>query len=378
MDDFENGVSETVCETSGNDGTVRIETDGELTSLVISISHEDFKQGQIYFETDASSIVMDLALVYRDVEGSPIEQLTQNFTLNVTDSAVEQEQDCRYQTLKKRAGARYDQIVTFPAMSDTSVESWAMFHLERPIELDFSEFDAACMAAPFYELYVGDQESGLYGRFSYIWNEFSESNSGVKSKIKSHFKFDEATGALTLEFSYSEYQAFKERFMTQYSGIDFKVVARLPGSQYEGTTVGWGELVSVLFNLKFIEPEEADKCLEHKFSLTGTEVATNIARETDIVIDYQIAQIGTAATTLTVSGLGVQSNNDDCQKQVVLEYWSEIEMMWVTKYDDEYTTANLNPDVMTVNIHIDQDIYLKDLIYSFGGYDDNSTTAVVP
>jgi hypothetical protein len=117
---------------------------------------------------------------------------------------------------------------------------------------------------------------------------------------------------------------------------------------------------------------------EHKFSLTGTEVATNIARETDIVIDYQIAQIGTAATTLTVSGLGVQSNNDDCQKQVVLEYWSEIEMMWVTKYDDEYTTANLNPDVMTVNIHIDQDIYLKDLIYSFGGYDDNSTTAVVP
>jgi hypothetical protein len=236
------------------------------------------------------------------------------------------------------------------------------------------------MEMPVFELYARDQnQNDQFVRFRTIWNHFAgDASTGVASTLESYFDFDSHSGNLYISFEYAEYERFRDTYMTMYNSTEFMVVARLPGSQYEGTTVGWSELVSVLFNLKFIEPEEADKCLEHKFSLTGTEVATNIARETDIVIDYQIAQIGTAATTLTVSGLGVQSNNDDCQKQVVLEYWSEIEMMWVTKYDDEYTTANLNPDVMTVNIHIDQDIYLKDLIYSFGGYDDNSTTAVVP
>jgi hypothetical protein len=109
MDDFENGVATEVCEKYGNDESVRIETDGDFTSLVISISHEHFKQGQIYFETDEATILIDMALVYRDSEGNMIEQLTQNFTLNVTDNAINSEvNECQFQTLMKKSGARYD------------------------------------------------------------------------------------------------------------------------------------------------------------------------------------------------------------------------------------------------------------------------------
>lgn len=141
MDDFENGVATEVCEKHGNEGAVRIETDEDFTSLVISISHEDFKKGQIYFNTDGATILIDLALVYRDSEGNMIEQLTQNFTLNVTNNAINSEvNECQFSTLKKKSGARYDQVVSFPAMSgnDTTMESWAMFHLDQPIQLDWT------------------------------------------------------------------------------------------------------------------------------------------------------------------------------------------------------------------------------------------------
>jgi carboxypeptidase C (cathepsin A) len=55
-----------------------------------------------------------------------------------------------------------------------------------------------------------------------------------------------------------------------------------------------------------------------------------------------------------------------------------MEGMWVEKYNDQYTTSNLDPEVLSVDIHISQEDYLNDLIYSFGHYDADSTTSVVP
>ena len=73
-------------------------------------------------------------------------------------------------------------------MTDANMESWAMFYLNQPIELDWSAFtDSLCEPVPLYELYVNI--NGEYISWKKIWNEFSESYPGVKSYISSHFYF---------------------------------------------------------------------------------------------------------------------------------------------------------------------------------------------
>jgi hypothetical protein len=129
-----------------------------------------------------------------------------------------------------------------------------------------------CEPVPVYELYVKIDGTDEYTRWSYIWNEFGDSYPGVKSYISSHFYFDEKSGSLSLEFTYSEFKIFKELFMAQAGGIDFKVVVRLPGSEYEGAKADFMVLQHVNFFLKFIEPETANECMNHKLVLSDTEV----------------------------------------------------------------------------------------------------------
>jgi hypothetical protein len=111
MDDFENGVATEVTETYGNDGAVRIETNGDLAYLVIEITHDEFiTDGMAMFETSNSTIQIEAALVYRNAEGAEIEQLTQYFTLFVENPRVETELvGCSsVQLTKMYAGAQYD------------------------------------------------------------------------------------------------------------------------------------------------------------------------------------------------------------------------------------------------------------------------------
>jgi hypothetical protein len=62
----------------------------------------------MHFGTDKAWIAADMALVYRNGDGNAITQLTQNFTLNVTNPAAEQVSDCHFMTLKKAQSARYE------------------------------------------------------------------------------------------------------------------------------------------------------------------------------------------------------------------------------------------------------------------------------
>jgi hypothetical protein len=147
---------------------------------------------------------------------------------------------------------------------DDESSNWAWFYLDYPLEIDYNElYDTDCMEMPVFELYARDQnQNDQFVRFRTIWNHFAgDASTGVASTLESYFDFDSHSGNLYISFEYAEYERFRDTYMTMYNSTEFMVVARLPGSQYEGTTVGWGELVSVLFNLKFIEPEEADKCL---------------------------------------------------------------------------------------------------------------------
>jgi hypothetical protein len=179
------------------------------------------------------------------------------------------------------------------------------------------------MNMPVFELWARSQVDGdEYKQFRYIWSDFEHSVSTIAGfQLESSYWFDSHTGSLTIDFEYAEYVAFRDYFLTMYSGIEFKIVARLPGSDDHGTTVDFRDLIAVDFMCKFIEPEEADACLEHRFSLTGSEVATGLARESDITVNYDIAPIGSAATEMTIYGLGVQSNNPTCTRKVIHEYW---------------------------------------------------------
>jgi hypothetical protein len=49
----------------------------------------------MHFGTDKPYIAADMALVYRNGDGNAITQLTQNFTLNVTNPAAEQVSYCQ-------------------------------------------------------------------------------------------------------------------------------------------------------------------------------------------------------------------------------------------------------------------------------------------
>jgi hypothetical protein len=273
--DYKDGPDGTIqvdCSTSGNDGSVRIETEDDLTNFVIEITHEDFMEGQMMFGTDDSTILIDMALVYRDGEGNAIEQLTQNFTLNVTDPTVVQEQDCLAVRLSKKQSIRYDQTALFKNESGVSMAS---FGKDNPLKIDFQELEASgCAEKPFYELYVADQSSTPieYYRFSYLWNRFREQFPTVATVLKSKFTFNETNGDFSINFNYDEFMTFKQVFMTQYESIDFKIVARLHGSEYDGASAYFMDLQSVDFTLTFIEPEKADECANHKLVLTGTEV----------------------------------------------------------------------------------------------------------
>jgi hypothetical protein len=177
--------------------------------------------------------------------------------------------------------------VAFPATTDGTIDSWAMFHLERTLELDWSSFsDTNCEPKPIYELYAKIGETGEYTRFNHLWKEFEAQFSTVATYIKSHFHFDENTGSISLEFSYAEFTLFKERFMTTLQGIDFKVVARLSGSQYDGAKANFMSLRHADFYLKFIEPEAANACKDHKLVLTDTEHNSEETREPWIEIPY--------------------------------------------------------------------------------------------
>jgi hypothetical protein len=213
------------------------------------------------------------------------------------------------------------------------------------------------MAEPVYELYVKIEETGEYTRWKYIWNEFGESYPGVKSYISSHFYFDEKTGSLSLEFTYSEFMTFKERFMAQASGISFKVAARLPGSEYEGAKADFMVLQHVDFRLEFIEPEEANACMNHKLVLSDTEVTGGETREPEYEVYYDVAAIGAdVENIMTINALKVVSNIEGCPRNAILEYydqraWNEEhqeEGAWVELPDNEFVTTDLSPDVMTV------------------------------
>jgi hypothetical protein len=62
----------------------------------------------MYFGTDEAWIAADMAIVYRNGDGKAIQQLTQNFTLNITNPAAEQVSDCHHMTLKTAERARPD------------------------------------------------------------------------------------------------------------------------------------------------------------------------------------------------------------------------------------------------------------------------------
>jgi hypothetical protein len=52
MEQDEDGNEYEVTETYGNDGSIRIETEGDMAWLVIEITHDAFKnEGMVLFET---------------------------------------------------------------------------------------------------------------------------------------------------------------------------------------------------------------------------------------------------------------------------------------------------------------------------------------
>lgn len=168
-------------------------------------------------------------------------------------------------------------------------------------------------------------------------------------------------------------------YLVNYESIQFKIVARLPGSELDGASVGfWNLQTYVEFELRFIEPDTADECIDHRLVLTGTEATGGEARETDIEIQYDVAPLAAdEQTVLTIKSLSVTSNLDQCPRTSVLEYcgyWIDEEHrcedgFWMEKLDDEYTTTNFDMDVMTVEVTISQKQYLEDMVYSFGHYD---------
>jgi hypothetical protein len=217
IDDFEGGTSTYVEETYGNDGSVRLEIEGDLTWLVIEIDHDEFvTEGQVMFETDDSTITIEMMLCYRDADGNVIEDLTQMFELSVIDTAVEEVTECQYMTLGKKTGARYDQVAYFPGEAPTSdpygdydfytyYDSMAHFEIYEPLRLDWNALeDSGCYASPIFELYVMNQETSEYRRFREQWEEFSQ----MHSYLESHFDFDKSTGNFFLSFNYEEFQEY--------------------------------------------------------------------------------------------------------------------------------------------------------------------------
>jgi hypothetical protein len=144
---------------AGEAPRVQIEDREGSPYFVVTFTQEDFEKGQMRFGTEEAWIAADMALVYRNGDGKPITQLTQNFTLNVTNPAAEQESDCRYTTLVKDFSARYDQIGNFAPLNDVTMDSWGSFYIAFPLKLDLYQLDSACLATYkiLYELYIERQ-----------------------------------------------------------------------------------------------------------------------------------------------------------------------------------------------------------------------------
>ena len=244
-------------------------------------------------------------------------------------------------------------------------------YIENTLDINWDYTTSSPECYPKYKLLV----KGVTNDEWYVW---SERQAELRSLgLNGTIYFNEWGTGVEIDFTTEDVELLRLMFATgtNVDEVDdvfmvFKTVAVIPGSEAMGPATSVDDLAGSVWRLKLISQSKALDCSNSRILKSDLTVA---GEWRDYYQSYQVLPAGETPVPWVIPAMKVVPTVKGCPFETVVMY--ESREGWKELKENDFVTLNLTPESMTVELIVNQELYLDKLMPEFGsgaaGYIDD-------